>query len=185
MNDLAREEQWSAWMRAAMGGDTAAYHRFLSSVAPHLRTMARRRCAQFGAPASEAEDIVQEVLLSIHLKRGTWDPSRPIAPWISTIIRNKLIDSLRRRGRHVDVPLDDVIAVLQVDEQGQAQERLDVDRILKTLKEPQRTIVQAISLEGSSVRETAGRVNMTEGAVRVALHRALKALSLTYREPMT
>ena len=129
----------------------------------------------------EAEDIVQEVLLSIHLKRGTWDPSRPIAPWISTIIRNKLIDSLRRRGRHVDVPLEDVVAVLQIDEQAQAQERLDVDRILKTLKEPQRTIVHAISVEGSSVRETAGRVNMSEGAVRVALHRALKALSLTYR----
>lgn len=181
MSDLAREEQWSAWMRAAIGGDAQAYHRFLTSVTPQLRVMARRRCAQFGAPASEAEDVVQEVLLSIHLKRGTWDPSRPIAPWISTMIRNKLIDSLRRRGRHVDVPLEDVMAVLEIDDQAQTQERLDVDRILKTLKEPQRTIVQAISVEGSSVRETAGRVNMTEGAVRVALHRALKALSLTYR----
>jgi len=181
MSEVAREEQWSAWMRAAVRGDAQAYHRFLTSVTPHLRVTARRRCAQFGAPASEAEDVVQEVLLSIHLKRATWDPSRPIAPWISTIIRNKLIDSLRRRGRHVDVPLEDVVAVLQIDEQVETQERLDVDRILKTLKEPQRTIVQAISVEGNSVRETAGRVNMSEGAVRVALHRALKALSLTYR----
>ncbi len=181
MSEVVREEQWSAWMRAAVRGDAQAYHRFLTSVTPHLRVMARRRCAQFGAPASEAEDVVQEVLLSIHLKRATWDPSRPIAPWISTIIRNKLIDSLRRRGRHVDVPLEDGVAVLQIDEQVETQERLDVDRILKTLKEPQRTIVQAISVEGSSVRETAGRVNMSEGAVRVVLHRALKALSLTYR----
>lgn len=81
----------------------------------------------------------------------------------------------------MDVPIEDVVAVLQIDEQVETQERLDVDRILKTLKEPQRTIVQAITVEGNSVREIAGRVNMSEGAVRVALHRALKALSLTYR----
>lgn len=68
MSEVAREEQWCVWMQAAVRGDAQAYHRFLTSVTPHLRVMARRRCAQFGAPASEAEDVVQEVLLSIHLK---------------------------------------------------------------------------------------------------------------------
>ena len=118
MKHSAREEEWAGWMRSAMDGDTQAYHRFLSAVTPHLRAMARRRCDQFGAPASEAEDVVQEVLLAVHLKRGSWDPARPIGPWLSTIVRNKLIDSLRRRGRHIDVPIDDVMATLEAEEQA-------------------------------------------------------------------
>lgn len=185
MKHSAREEQWAIWMRAAMEGDTEAYHRFLSAVTPHLRAMARRRCDQFGAPASEAEDVVQEVLLAIHLKRGTWDRSRAIGPWISTIVRNKLIDSLRRRGRHVTVPIDDVIATLEAEEQANSLDRLDVDHILGQLKDPQRTIVRSISVEGTSVRETADRLRMSEGAVRVALHRALKALAALYRSELS
>jgi RNA polymerase sigma-70 factor (ECF subfamily) len=181
MKYSAREEEWAAWMRAAVAGDAQAYHRFLSTVTPHLRAMARRRCDQFGAPASEAEDVVQDVLLAIHLKRGTWDASRPIGPWISTIVRNKMIDSLRRRGRHVSVPIDDVIDILEAEEQTDGLDRLDVDRMLAQLRDPQRTIVRSISVEGTSVRETADRLRMTEGAVRVALHRALKALAALYR----
>ncbi|MDL2404346.1 sigma-70 family RNA polymerase sigma factor [Rhizobium calliandrae] len=181
MNYSAREKEWAVLMRAAVDGDAQAYHRFLSTVTPHLRAMARSRCDQFGAPASEAEDVVQEVLLTMHLKRGTWDTSRPIGPWISTIVRNKLIDSLRRRGRHISVPIDDVIDILEADAQTDALDRLDVDHMLQQLKDPQRTIVRSISVEGTSVRETADRLKMTEGAVRVALHRALKALAALYR----
>ncbi|NTF56994.1 sigma-70 family RNA polymerase sigma factor [Agrobacterium rhizogenes] len=181
MKHSTREEEWAVWMRAAIAGDAQAYHSFLSTVTPYLRAMARRRCDQFGAPASEAEDVVQEVLLAIHLKRGTWDTSRPIGPWISTIVRNKLIDSLRRRGRHVNVPIDDVIDSLEADEQADSLERLDVDRMLAQLRDPQKTIVRSISVEGTSVRETAERLKMTEGAVRVALHRALKTLAALYR----
>ena len=181
MNHSAREMEWAVWMRSAMAGDMQAYHRFLSAVTPHLRAMARRRCDHFGAPLSEAEDVVQEVLLAIHLKRGTWDASRPIGPWISTIVRNKMIDSMRRRGRHVNIPIDDVIATLEADGEVDALDRLDVDHMLALLKDPQRTIVRSISVEGVSVRETADRLKMTEGAVRVALHRALKALAALYR----
>jgi RNA polymerase sigma-70 factor (ECF subfamily) len=96
-------------------------------------------------------------------------------------VRNKLIDSLRRRGRHMSVPIDDVIDILEAEEQTDALDRLDVDHMLEQLKDPQRTIVRSISVEGTSVRETAARLKMTEGAVRVALHRALKALAALYR----
>ena len=181
MKHSAREEEWAGWMRSAMNGDTQAYNRFLSAVTPHLRAMARRRCDQFGAPASEAEDVVQEVLLAVHLKRGTWDPARPIGPWLSTIVRNKLIDSLRRRGRHIDVPIDDVMATLEAEEQANNLDRLDAEHMLERLKDPQRDIVRSISIEGAGIRETAERLKMTEGAVRVSLHRALKALAALYR----
>lgn len=172
-------------MRSAIKGDTQAYHRFLSAVTPHLRAMARRRCDQFGAPASEAEDVVQEVLLAVHLKRATWDPARPIGPWLSTIVRNKLIDSLRRRGRHVDVPIDDVMATLEAEEQAGNLDRLDAEHMLERLRDPQRDIVRSISMEGAGIRETAERLKMSEGAVRVALHRALKTLAALYRSEET
>ena len=181
MNHSAREEQWAAWMRAAIDGDKQAYQRFLVAVTPHLRAMAKRRCDQFRAPASEAEDVLQEVLLAVHLKRGTWDTARPIGPWLSTIVRNKMIDSLRRRGRHVTVPIEDVIETLETEEQSDAMDMLDAERMLDRLGDPQRDIVRSISLRGAGIRETAERLKMTEGAVRVALHRALKSLAALYR----
>lgn len=181
MNGSTQEEQWAIWMRAAIDGDKQAYHRFLTAVTPYLRALARRRCDQFGAPASEAEDVLQEVLLAVHLKRGTWDISRPIGPWLATIVRNKMIDALRRRGRQVSVPIEDFIETLEAADSTDATDRLDAEQLLTQLKDPQRDIVRSISLEGQGVRETAARLKMTEGAVRVALHRALKALAALYR----
>jgi RNA polymerase sigma factor (sigma-70 family) len=182
VSSRTREADWTAWMRAAISGDTDAYRRFLTSVTPHLRAMARHRCRMAGV-FEDAEDIVQEVLLAIHLKRGTWDQSRPVGPWITAIVRNKLIDTLRRRGRHVVVPIDDVIDTLGVEDGGNGESASagEIDRLLAQLKVRQRDIVTSISINGSSVRETADRLQMTEGAVRVALHRALKALAALYR----
>jgi RNA polymerase sigma factor (sigma-70 family) len=178
----AREADWTAWMRAAMSGDACAYRQFLVSVTPHLRVTARHRCRAAGISEGDAEDIVQEVLLAIHLKRGTWDQSRPIGPWMAAIVRNKLIDVLRRRGKHAAVPIDDVIETLGAEEHADdgASSR-EIDGLLGHLKVRQREIVKSISINGSSVRETADRLQMTEGAVRVALHRALKTLAGLYR----
>jgi RNA polymerase sigma-70 factor (ECF subfamily) len=181
MKHSAREQEWAAWMRAAMAGDAQAYDRFLKAVTPYLRSIARRRCDQFGAPPGDVEDVVQEVLLTVHLKRGTWDISRPIGPWLSTIVRNKLVDSLRRRGRHSRVPIEDVMETLEADHRDDGADRVDVDRMLEGLKGPQREIVRSISIGEAGIRETAERLHMTEGAVRVALHRALKGLAALYR----
>lgn len=185
MSSPAHEEEWASWMRSAIAGDTRAYHKLLTAMTPRLRVMARRRCELFGAPTSEAEDVVQEVLLAIHLKRGTWDPSRPLGPWLSAIVRNKLVDSMRRRGRQISVPLEDVIATLESDDRVNVSDKMDIERILGNLKDPQRTIVRSISIDGSSVRETAERLKMTEVAVRVSLHRALKVLAALYSERAT
>ena len=119
--------------------------------------------------------------IAVHLKRGTWDPARPIGPWLSTIVRNKLIDSLRRRGRHANVPIEDVMATLEAEEEPDHLARLDAEHMLGRLKDPQRDIVRSISIDGAGVRETAKRLKMSEGAVRVALHRALKSLAAWYR----
>ena len=175
------EVDCATWMRAAVAGDADAYRRFLVSVTPHVRAVARSRCRRLGAPENEAEDVVQEVLLAIHLKRGTWDPARPIGPWVAAITRNKLIDALRRRGRHVSVPIEDVMDSLSAEDETPALMQHDMDALLAGLKARQREIVQSISVNGKSIRETAERLKMTEGAVRVTLHRALKALGAIYR----
>jgi RNA polymerase sigma-70 factor (ECF subfamily) len=163
-----------------MAGDAGTYRQLLMSLAPHVRAVARCRCRSLGAPEGEVEDLVQEVLLTIHLKRGTWDQARPIGPWAAAIARNRLIDVLRRR-RHITVPIDDHLDSLQAEDPTPELPARDIDKLLGQLRPQQREIVRSISLNGGSIRETAERLRMTDGAVRVALHRALKALAAFYR----
>lgn len=180
MTTVSREADWTAWMQAALAGDTGSYRKFLHSVAPYLRAIARSRCRRFGLE-SEAEDIVQEVLLTIHLKRGTWDQSKEIGPWLTAITRNKIIDTFRRRGRPVNLPIEDVIDTLPSDDQQPDILPHDIELFLEQLTPKQREIIRSISLNGASIRETSNQLKMTEGAVRVALHRGLKTLSAFYR----
>jgi RNA polymerase sigma factor (sigma-70 family) len=181
VNVRDRDGEWASWMRAAIKGDAGAYRRFLVSVTPCLRSMAQRRCRIAGVSEGDAEDIVQEVLLAIHLKRSTWDQSRPIGPWIATITRNKFVDMLRRRGRHIVVPIEEFAEVPRAEEKEPSLSAREMDQLLAKLKTQQRDIVKSISIDGRSVRDTATRLNMSEVAVRVGLHRALKRLALLYR----
>lgn len=177
-----QSEEWSRWMRGAIGGDEAAYLAFLRSVTPHLRTIARSRCRAWGMPATDAEDVVQDVLVTVHLKRCTWDQTRPIGPWLATIVRNRTVDLQRRRGGgRITVPIDDVLETLGTETDDEADDLADAERLIGRLKDPARDIVRSISLGGAGVNETAKRLKMTEGAVRVALHRALKTLAALYR----
>jgi len=116
------------------------------------------------------------------LKRQTWDQGRPIGPWISAIARNKFIDLMRRRGRNAQVPIEDVIETLAAEDNETALDNYDVQRMLDNLNEKQRAVVRSLAIDGASVRQTAERLNMTEGAIRVTLHRAVKALAAIYRE---
>lgn len=168
-------------MRAAIGGDQTSYRRLLSSLTPALRTVARRSCARVGLDGGEAEDVVQEVLIAVHLKRQTWDTERPFIPWIMTITRNKLIDARRRKGNRHSLPIDDLTDILAAEGSDDAMDRHDLDRLLGKLNGRQRDLVRYLSVEGRSVQETAARLDMSEGAVRVALHRAIKALAALYR----
>lgn len=181
MTDSSREKEWAILMRAGMAGDGIAYRNFLLVVTPHLRAVARAYQRGYRVSEGDVEDVVQEVLLAVHLKRGTWDTSRPIGPWLAAIVRNKLIDTLRRRGRYLYVPIEDVIDTLQTEDRSDGRGSSEICGLLKRLKPRQQDIVQSISLNGCSIQETAIRLRMTDGAVRVALHRALKSLAALYR----
>jgi len=172
-----REDEWTGLMRSAMAGDNAAYHRLLKAVTPVLRAASRRGLARAGQPPDQAEDIVQDILLAVHLKRHTWDANAPFAPWLFAIARNKLIDALRRRGRRVFVNIDDFAETLSDEPKAETASATEVTAQLKTLPARQREVLQSIAVESASIKDTAKKFAMSEGAVRVALHRALSSLT--------
>ncbi|MCI0735408.1 MAG: sigma-70 family RNA polymerase sigma factor [Beijerinckiaceae bacterium] len=169
--------QWALLLRAANGGDGEAYRQLLTQLAPVLRAIARRGLASAGMADTDAEDIVQETLLAIHLKRQSWDEDAPVGPWLRAIARHKVIDVLRRRGRRIDLPIDDFSGVLASGESEPSMLVADVGRQLESLPAGQRNVVRAIAVDGASIGEAAARLSMTKGAVRVALHRGLGALA--------
>jgi len=176
-----REAQWAALMRRANAGDAAAYDACLHDFARAVRPFVRRGLARAGREA-DTEDVVQEILIAVHLKRQTWDESRPVGPWLYAIARYKMIDALRRRGSRVEVPVEDVADMLAAEEAPEPGRDNDVSRSLATLPARQRDVVQSIAVDGRSIAEAAAKLQMSEGAVRVALHRGLAALAKRYRD---
>lgn len=162
-------------LRAANRGDARAYAAFLRAVTPIVRGIARSRAAGLGSDA--VEDIVQETLLAIHRKRQTWQEDLPVRPWLYAIVRYKVVDALRARGRRVHVPIEDFADVLPAEPGPDPTERADAERVIDALEPRARRIVRAIGLDGQSIAETSAELGMTEGAVRVALHRALRRLA--------
>jgi RNA polymerase sigma-70 factor, ECF subfamily len=177
-----REDEWTGLMRSAMSGDSAAYHRLLKSVTPVLRAAARRGLSRAGQPVDQSEDIVQDILLAVHLKRHTWDVNAPFAPWLFAIARNKLIDALRRRGKRIFVNIDDFAETLADQGATETASASEVAVQLSSLPPRQREVLQSIGVESASIKDTAAKFAMSEGAVRVALHRGLASLTAKLRE---
>ena len=177
MGKTSQESHWALLLAAANQGDSEAYRRLLLQLAPVLRAFARKNLARAGLADMDAEDVVQETLLAIHLKKQSWDETAPASPWIWAIARYKLIDVLRRRGRRVHLPVDEFSGVLATADDEPDGLIAGLKRHLETLSPGQRRVLQAIAIDGESIGEAAGRLSMTPGAVRVALHRGLKALA--------
>ena len=175
------EEKWASMMRAALAGDEGVYRRLLEEIGRAVRPMARGAFSRARVGDADVEDVVQETLLAIHLKRQTWDGGQKLAPWVNAIARHKIIDAMRRRGVRRFEPIEDFEAVLAAPEAEDPHNRSDIERMMEPLTPRARDIVKSISLDGKSITETAGRLEMTEVAVRVALHRALKSLATAWR----
>lgn len=159
-----------------MGGDAAAYHAFLKALSAHLRAFLRARLVKM---PDDVEDLVQETLLAVHNQRHTYDPAQPLTAWVQAIARYKLVDLLRRRaGREMlNEPLDDDLEVFAVSDTGAMDARRDLDYLLAQLPDRQRLPIVHMKLEGLSVAEAARACGMSESAVKVGVHRGLKALA--------
>ena len=167
------ETELARLMRAALAGDERAYTEFLRRAACLVRGFARRKVVQGGI---DPEDIVQETLLAVHMKRHTWRDDAPVTPWLYAIARYKLIDAFRHRGRRVEIEIGEIAETFAQPEPETVSDR-EIGRVLETLAPGQRSVVAAVSVDGLSISETAKSLGMTETAVRVALHRGLTAIA--------
>lgn len=168
-------DPWADLLRAALAGDNRAYDRFLQAITPVLRAVVLAKGRSLGA--ATCEDIVQEVLLAIHLKRHTWRDDAPLRPWLYAITRYKVVDAFRARGSRIDLPMEDFAETLPAAAAPDPTEAADMHKMIDRLDPRSRRIVRRIGLEGASFAETGAAEAMSEGAVRVALHRALKQLA--------
>lgn len=175
--DGGDEKEIAQLMHAAIAGDERAYGEFLRRTASLVRFFARGKIAQGGI---DPEDIVQETLLAIHMKRHTWRHDAPVTPWVYAIARYKLVDAFRRRGRRMEVEMDDIAESFAQPESDAVSDR-EIGRALDTLTPGQRSVVAAVSVDGRSISEAAKTLGMSEAAVRVALHRGLKAIARRFR----
>ena len=170
------EERLRSLMLPSLAGDAAAYRMFLGELATHLRSYLRRRLR--GLP-HEVEDLVQELLLAIHNKRQTYDPKQPLTAWVQAIARYKLVDLLRRRSRSdlLTDALDEDDQVFATTANDAAEAQYDVAKLLRGLPDRQRLPILYVKLEGASVTDTAIRTGMSESAVKIGIHRGLRALA--------
>ena len=182
---LRRHElDWTIYMARAQGGDRDAYRRLLESVTPYLRSLASR---SFRA-RSEIEDAVQDVLLTVHAVRHTYDASRPFGPWLRAIASRRIVDCLRRHGRSRarEISLEDEHETFEVpgaNLQEQASDARLLREAVDELPPGQRDAIRLLKLQGMSLKEAAAATGVSVAALKVATHRALKSLRKLMRDP--
>ena len=172
----AREARLQALLLQGLAGDAVAYRMFLAALAVHVRSFLSRRLAQ--RPA-EVEDLLQEVLLAVHNARHTYQAQQPLTAWVQAIARYKLADHYRSYARHdaLHEGLEDDSDLFAASEQEAAQATRDLGKLLAQLPERQRLPIVHVKLEGLSVEETARMTGLSSAAVKVGIHRGLKALA--------
>lgn len=173
------EERLRPLMIRSLEGDPGAHRELLGVLGRYLRGYFARR---IGNATAEIEDLVQETLLAVHLKRDSYDRSLPFTPWAYALARYKLIDHLRRRYRSIHVPLEDAGALFAADDPEEETLRADLDRLLQRLPDRQRSLIEDVKLQGLSVEEAAEKRGVTAVSARVMLHRSLKWLNQVLRD---
>lgn len=175
---ILNEAELKQLMLAALNGDSAAYRTLLDRLSKLLRSYYRAKLSRIGREATEAEDVMQDVLMALHTRRHTYDPKQLFMPWVYAIARYKLIDHLRRtRALLADVPLDVAGELAAQEEHAGVESRHDLSLLLRGLPEKMRYAIQCVKLDGLSVAEAATRCGMSESAVKVNVHRGLKLLA--------
>ena len=172
---------WSSLMARAQNGDRVAYAALLEQLAPYLRSVSRR----YFRADDDVDDSLQDILLTVHTIRHTYDPRRPFGPWILAIAKHRIADRLRRRLRvnAKEVSLWDHGAAMRVPAPGQVDAGLDrtwLYRAIGGLPLAQRRAIELLRLRELSLREASAETGVTPGALKVALHRALDSLRQTF-----
>jgi RNA polymerase sigma factor (sigma-70 family) len=173
----AGQDDWGALMARSQAGDRAAYRELLQALLPWLRQLA---AARFRA-RQDIEDSVQDVLLTLHAIRHTYDPSRPFKPWLIAVARRRIVDRLRTKMRHSarEIYLNTEHETFPAPETNLIEQESEARRLREAvarLPEAQRQAVTMLKLEEKSLAETAATTGLSVAALKVSSHRALKNL---------
>ncbi|HXP01250.1 MAG TPA: sigma-70 family RNA polymerase sigma factor [Luteibacter sp.] len=176
----AVEAELRACFLDGLGGDATRYRQFLDGLSGHLRAYLRRRLPKAQA---DVEDILQETLLAVHNARHTYRQEQPLTAWVHAIARYKLMDFFRAHSRReaLHEPFDDDGGLFVASDAEPADARRDVGQLLEALPDRHRLPIVLVKLQGLSVAEAAQRSGMSESAVKVGVHRGLKALAARIR----
>jgi len=174
-----KARSFESLMQAVQAGDAQAYVRLLKDITPRLQQMVRRQ-RRFLA-AADIDDIVQDILISLHAVRATYDPGRPFMPWLLAIARNRLADSGRRHARQNahEVQVDELPVTFPEQEANISDTYGDPEalrRAIKTLPPGQREAVEMLKLREMSLKEAASASGTSTGALKVSVHRAMTTL---------
>lgn len=168
---LADEATFARLMVAMQAGDRAAANVLLTEAGVWLERYFRRRL-----PPQQVDDLVQEVLIALHAKRATWDPSRPFLPWMAAIARYRWVDHLRRVYRDAGEELNEDSGA-QDDEEDVVLARVSLERLFARLPAGQAEAIELVKIEGLSIEEAAARSGQSASLVKVNIHRGLKKLA--------
>jgi len=183
MTISSEEPELCALMLAGLDGDEASHKSLLRKLSAYLRAHFKGQLARIGRSPLDAEDLVQETLIALHTRRHTYDRSQPLTPWVYAIARYRLVDYLRRtKAAKMDVPVEEAEGVFAVDDVSAVDSGLDLTKLLAQLTPKMRQAIQFVKLDGLSVSEAAMRAGMSQSAIKVSVHRGLRALSLLVRE---
>ncbi len=176
----SREAALQGLLVAGLDGDAQAYRLFLQQLSGHLRGFLRKRLY---SRSDDLEDLLQEVLLAVHNARQSYQRDQPLTAWVQAIARYKLADHLRGQGRRdaLNDPLEDSDELFAQEQQAPAQAQRDLGKLLQQLPDKQRLPIVHVKLEGLSVEETAQLTGLSGSAVKVGIHRGLKALAALIR----
>ena len=177
MKKLSDSEQWQEWATAAQGGDKRAYSNLLSALHPYIKNVVYK---SVNSPEA-AEDIAQEVLISVHKSLKTYQPSKPFKPWLMSITNFRRIDYLRKyySGREdVTSTIEDNPEYMSenVTNSSHIGEFKDIENALMQFPQKQQDIFRKIKIEGYTAQEVANELDMKESAVKVSAHRTMKKL---------
>ncbi|WP_246721659.1 sigma-70 family RNA polymerase sigma factor [Methylosinus sp. H3A] len=175
---LARERRWQELMRSAQDGDNAAYAQLLSELLPMLR----RVVAHKWSGMLDVEDVVQEIIISVHTVRHTYDPERPFMPWLMTIATRRSLDAARRRRVRsaIETTVDVMPETFSGDQTKTEQESSDdqeaILRAMEQLPDGQREALELLKVQGLSLREASAVTGKSIASLKVSVHRALRAM---------
>jgi len=173
------EEHLRSLMIRALEGDEQSYRRLLADVADRLRAYFGRR---LGRESADIEDLVQETLLAVHQRRFTYDRSRPFTVWLHAVARYKLIDHFRRNKMRTSIPIEDADELaFGIDVPEPSAARVDVEHVLGELPAQTRSYIRAVKIDGRPISEVSSKHGVSESAVKIAIHRGMKALAQRFK----